>query len=306
MTMSTSSPRITSEKFALVFFAWGLALLISDLPDMIWNAVTGEIPEWLFWGKVGVLGAAVAISLLWKRLRPLWQFTTVMLIFYLALAFTSFIRKGDWWQARFGGENVSFGVGFLGVFLLDTLVALTVLLTLWLIFRRRSDIFLVKGQLDAPIEPVRWLGIGKGESWSTFGWIFAVCAAVIVAIPTILSLRPSVEVLLKAASFLPIAILCAAINAFNEEIYFRLSMLSTLTGIIGKTHALLIAVIFFGLNHWLYGSPPGLIGFILTGFLAFLIGKSILETKGLLWAWFIHFLPDVVVFASYAIAWFQK
>lgn len=34
--------------------------------------------------------------------------------------------------------------------------------------------------------------------------------------------------------------------------------------------------------------------------------QSILETKGLFWGWFIHFLPDVVVFASYAIAWFQK
>lgn len=306
MNASTSPPRITSEKFTLVSFAWGLALLISDLPDVIWNAVTGEIPDWLFWGKVGVLITGCALSLAWKRLRPLWQFTIVMLVFYLALAFTSFIRNGDWWQSRFGGENVSFGVGFLGIFLLDTFVALTVLLTLWLIFRKRSAFFLVKGQLDAPIEPVRWLGIGKGESWHTFGWIFAICAMVIVAIPTILSLRPSGEVLLNAASFLPIVVLCAAINAFNEESYFRLSMLSTLTDIIGKTHALLITIVFFGLSHWLYGSPPALLGFMLTGFLAFLMGKSILETKGLFWAWLIHFLPDVAVFASYAIAWFQE
>jgi hypothetical protein len=43
----------------------------------------------------------------------------------------------------------------------------------------------------------------------------------------------------------------------------------------------------------------------MTGFLAWLLGKSVLETKGLLWAWFIHFLPDVVIFYSYAIAWMQ-
>ena len=43
----------------------------------------------------------------------------------------------------------------------------------------------------------------------------------------------------------------------------------------------------------------------MTAFLAWLIGKSILETKGLFWGWFIHFLPDVVIFASYAIAWYQ-
>ncbi len=28
-----------------------------------------------------------------------------------------------------------------------------------------------------------------------------------------------------------------------------------------------------------------------------------LETKGLLWPWVMHFVPDVVVFASYAIAY---
>jgi hypothetical protein len=305
MTISTSS-QTSSERLPLILSAWGLILLISDLPDVLWNAVTGEVPGWLFWGKVGMLGASLALCLLWKRLRPLWQFASVMLVFYLALEITGRIRNGDWWQARFGGANVSFGVGFLGIFLLDNAVALTVLLTLWLIHRTRSAFFLVKGQLDAPIEPVRWLGIRAGESWRKFGWIFAVCAAVIVAIPTILSLRPSGAVLLQAATLLPFVLLFAAINAFNEEAYFRLSILSTLSNVIGKTHALLISVFIFGMAHWLYGSPPGLLGFALTGFLAFLMGKSILETKGLFWAWFIHLLPDIVIFASYAIAWFQK
>lgn len=66
---------------------------------------------------------------------------------------------------------------------------------------------------------------------------------------------------------------------------------------------LLINAVFFGLSHYLYGSPPGIIGFLMTGFLAWLLGKSILETRGLFWAWFIHFVADVVIFASYAIAW---
>jgi hypothetical protein len=305
MTISTSSPKTSSDHLPLLLTAWGLILLISNLPDVLWNAVTGEIPGWLFWGKIGVLGAALALCLFWKRLRPLWQFTSVMLVFYLALEITGRIRNGEWWQTRFNGQNVSFGLGFFGIFLLDTAVALTVLLTLWLIHKTRSAFFLVKGQLDAPLEPVRWLGIGKDGSWKFFGWFFAVVAAMAVAIPTILALRPSGQVLLQAASLLPVAILCAAVNAFNEEAYFRLSFLSTLTDIVGKNHILLMSAFFFGMNHWLYGSPPGLVGFLMTAFLAWLIGKSILETRGLLWGWFIHFLPDVVVFASYAIAWFQ-
>ena len=305
MTISTPSQKTSSDRLALILSAWGLILLISNLPDVLWTAVTGEIPGWLFWAKVGILGAALALCWLWKRLRPLWQFALVMLVFFLALEVTARIRNGEWWQTTFNGENVSFGLGFLGIFLLDTAVALMVLLTLWLIHRKMSAFFFVKGHLDAPIEPVRWLGIGKDGSWKFFGWFFAVVAAAAVAIPTILSLRPTGEVLLQAASLLPVAILCAAVNAFNEEAYFRLSFLSTLTDTVGKNHILLMSSFFFGMNHWLYGSPPGLVGFLMTGFLAWLIGKSILETKGLFWGWFIHFLPDMVVFASYAIAWFQ-
>jgi uncharacterized protein len=44
----------------------------------------------------------------------------------------------------------------------------------------------------------------------------------------------------------------------------------------------------------------------MTGFLAWLLGKSMLETKGLFWAWFIHFLPDAVIFFSYAIVWIKQ
>lgn len=104
---------------------------------------------------------------------------------------------------------------------------------------------------------------------------------------------------------LPAILLFSAINAFTEEIYFRLSLLSTLHDVIGRTHTLLIVVVFFGLAHYLHGSPSGIIGFLMTGFLAWLLAKSILETKGIFWAWFIHFLADVAVFAYYAIDWVQ-
>ncbi len=46
-----------------------------------------------------------------------------------------------------------------------------------------------------------------------------------------------------------------------------------------------------------------MIGFLMTGFLAWVLGKAMLETKGFFWPWLIHFLPDVVIFYAYAIAW---
>jgi membrane protease YdiL (CAAX protease family) len=197
-------------------------------------------------------------------------------------------------------------VAYLGLYIRDLGVAFAVIAFLWLIKRDRSKFFLVKGQLDAPIQPVWWLGIGLGKSWRTFGWIFAIVAGLVVLIPTVLGLRFSSVILQRALLLLPAMILFAAINAFNEEIYFRASLLSTLPAVVGKNHALWMNMVLFGLNHYLYGSPPGVIGSLMTGFLAWLLGKSILETKGLWWAWLMHFVPDVVIFASYAILWVQK
>ncbi len=144
-------------------------------------------------------------------------------------------------------------------------------------------------------------GSKPGNPGRAFGWIFAGCAGLAVAIPTILGIAPSGATFLKALPLLPACLVLAAVNAFTEESYYRCSLLGTLHETIGRTPALLLTVVFFGLGHWLYGSPPGLLGAAMVGFLAWLIGKAMLETKGFLWSWFIHFVPDVVIFFSYAL-----
>ena len=65
-------------------------------------------------------------------------------------------------------------------------------------------------------------------------------------------------------------------------------------------------MVFFGLGHWLYGSPPGLLGAAMVGFLAWLLGKAISETEGFFWPWFVHLVPDVVIFFSYALLFVQS
>ncbi len=291
---------------ALTLFAWILMLLASDLPDIIvWHSFSGNIPAWLFWAKIGVLTVGLGLCWLWRTLRPLRFYAGIFLVFKLADAALKWVGAQSWWQSRFAGPQMTFFTGYLGVYILDVGLALVVLAALWLIWRKRSAFFLIKGQLDAPIEPVRWLGIGAGESWRTFGWIFAGVAALAIGVPLFLGLRLAPGTFARALPLLPAAVLFAAINAFNEEIYFRTSFLSTLHEVIGKPHALLISSVFFGLGHYLYGSPPGFIGALLPGFLAWLIGKSMLETKGFGWPWFIHFVPDVVVFVSYAFGWVQ-
>lgn len=303
---ASPEPPVPQSRRLLVSAVWALILLISDLPDVVIHGLGVPIPGWILWAKIAVLAAFLGLCLLLRRLRPLWRLGLVMLVFYLALAGTGRIRDTAWWRGGFGAADVSFTFGYLGIFLLDSAVALSVIGALWAVMGQRSRFFLARGQLDAAIRPVRWLGIKPGESWRTFGWIFAAVAGVGVAVPTFLGLRPTASVLLAATPLLPAVLLFAAVNAFNEEVYFRLSLLATLEEVIGARQALLVNVVLFGLAHYLYGSPPGVVGFLMTGFLAWLLGKAILETRGLAWAWFIHFVPDVVIFLSYALAWVRR
>jgi membrane protease YdiL (CAAX protease family) len=290
-----------AAKRTLIITAWAAMLVVSDLPDMIITWLDGSIPTWIFWAKAGFLAVFLGLTLLIKAIRPLWQYAVIFLTLFLALGLTNLVRSTAWFQGNFNYTGVSFFAGYAAVFVLDILVASAVLAVLWLMKRDRKAFFFVKGQMSAPVEPVRWLGIKAGASWKVIGWFFAGGATLGVAIPTILGIAPSVETLMRALPLLPAALLLAAVNAFTEESYYRCSLLSTLHETIGKTHTLLLTVVFFGLGHWLYGSPPGLLGFMMVGFLAWLLGKSMLETKGFLWPWIIHFIPDAVVFFSYAL-----
>jgi membrane protease YdiL (CAAX protease family) len=292
-------------KRTLTLTAWIVMLVVSDLPDIIITYVGGEIPAWFFWAKTAFLALFLVLALLWKGIRPLWKYAIALLVLFLALGLTNLLRLTDWFQSNFNYDGVPYFKGFAAIMTLDILVALMVIAALWLMFRDRKRFFMVRGQYDAPIEPIRWLGIKAGESWKVFGWIFGCIAGLAVAIPTILAIKPSGETLLRALPLLPAALLFAAVNAFTEESYFRSSLLSTLAPVIGKTHVLLLTLVFFGLSHWLWGSPPGVIGFLMTGFLAWIMGRAMLETKGLLVPWIIHVIPDVVVFFSYAL-WYVK
>jgi membrane protease YdiL (CAAX protease family) len=278
---------------------------VSDLPEIILKGISAGVPPWLPWSKLAVPAMLGGLCLCLRATRPLWRFAFVLLVFQVALRASSWVLGAPWWQGLFGGRKAAFELAYLRAYIPDLGVAAAVVVALWAVKRRRADFFLAVGDLDAPIQPVPWLGIREGGSWRVFGSIFAVVAGLGVLIPTALSVHISPGDVGRAAPLLPAAVAFAAINALTEEIYFRASILATLQGVLGTGHALLLNAVFFGLAHYLYGSPSGFVGFLMTGFLAFLLGKSMLETKGLAWPWFIHFVPDVVIFASYCLLWVQ-
>lgn len=298
-----NSRAASSGRGFLVASAWAFMLLVSDLPDIVWKSAGGQIQGWFPWAKVAVLVLFLGLGLAWKKMRLLWPFAFILTVLFLALKLSAGVGDSGWWRGRFSGEGVSFFSGYLGFGLRDIGVMLIVVAALLAVKRRWSAFFLARGDLGAPVEPVRWLGIRQGETWRSFTWIFALAAGAAVLILMMLTLKPAPGALAKAVPLLPAVLFLAALNGLTEEVSLRASFLSTLVDAVGTNHTLLLNAVFFGLAHWIYGSPPGLPGFLMTGFLAWLMGKAMLETRGLLAPWIIHFIHDAVIFASYAVLW---
>jgi hypothetical protein len=66
---------------------------------------------------------------------------------------------------------------------------------------------------------------------------------------------------------------------------------------VGEENALKMTTTFFALGYY-YGVPKGFLGVILSAFLGWFIGKSIIETQGFFLAWLAHFIPYIVIFIS--------
>lgn len=280
--------------------AWGVTLLVSSLPDIAWNELTGSVPAWLTFAKIGLLLVLSLTALAWKPLRPLRNYTVVL----LALFGLNLLRDGldfTWpaLQALFGGSVFDRRMQAEQTGKLAASLAMIVLL-LALGYKRR-DFFLARGNLRAPIQPVPLLGFPKADPWPRFGLQWGVYIAAALAVSQYVSLRPNSGVFLQVLPILPSILFYAALNAFNEEITIRSPMLTALEPVSGSRHALWMSAYFFGIGHY-FGVPGGLFGGIATMFMGWILGKGMLETRGLFWTWWIHFLSDVVIFTFLTIA----
>jgi membrane protease YdiL (CAAX protease family) len=81
---------------------------------------------------------------------------------------------------------------------------------------------------------------------------------------------------------------------------FRNSLIAPLVPAIGRSQALWLTSLRFGIGHF-YGNPSGLIGAVGATLFGFLLGRSMIETGGSGWAWIIHFAEDIVIFALIAL-----
>jgi membrane protease YdiL (CAAX protease family) len=99
-----------------------------------------------------------------------------------------------------------------------------------------------------------------------------------------------------------IGAIAAFLNAFWEETAFRAAPLSVLQRAIGPGAGVLVLALFFGIGHFYGGIPSGLMGLVATGGVALLLGRAMIETRGLAWPIALHFSIDLVIFTFLAIA----
>lgn len=289
-----------------IIISWIAMILASSLGIIIWREFVGQEPNW--WPLVNLSGILIIFfaTLYSPLLRSLRAFMVILLIIFL-LGFGGgwqwgliyFVRNSEIW---IGLENsLPWAISSILTHLLRLSPALIIMLFLLLIGRSRSDLFLIKGDIVALANPTKILGMKEPKPWPRLAVPFVIVFSIGTLTFLILTTHYTFQVFLATLPLIPVVIFIAAINGFNEEFTLRAAPLSETSKAIGQTQGLLITTIFFGIGHY-YGVPNGLIGVLLSTFLGWFLGKSMLETKGFFWAWLIHFTIDIFIFFFYAMS----
>lgn len=290
MTMETRKSNL------VVIAAWGFMLLASILPEIVLNEVLQrpDLVAWVTWGRLVVLAMLVAVSWLWQPLRPLWKYAAILFIFAGAQEVMNGLRETAVWQSNVARINGTFARDYLGVQLWKLGSTLIVLLGLFALGFRRRDAFLVRGQIDAPITPVKWIGFPKPEPWTHFGtkWIIFLSIGMVVLLNIFGTVH--LDSLIAALGLMPVILILSALNAFNEEVTYRAAQLAPLETAVGTRQSLWIVAVLFAIMHY-YSAVNGVAGVILTIFMGWMLTKAMLETRGFFWPWLIHFSQDVII-----------
>lgn len=280
----------------LVILAWtGTLAAVFPSVALVKGFLPGA-PAFLIHGLRLLVLLALAATAHWVDvIRPLRTYFPILMVLLAgeSLAYFFWSSRGQGWLESFSGSAVLMQAGNQGLRILLTGLMLGIL---FLYGASRKDVFLQKGDLGAPASRVTALGIKEGESWKEIGRNFSIVITLVTLGFMWAAFRPGGGFVRDLLPVLPIAFAFAVSNSIGEEICYRAGPLSQLAGSVGWDHALWMTAVLFGLAH-LQGVPGGVVGAILAGTMGWILAKSLLETNGIYWAWFIHFLQDLVIFS---------
>lgn len=280
--------------------AWAVTLaLLSRLPEIILRTFFHVSAGWINWLWVGSAALFYALSFVWPLARPLRRYFLIMLVILgLTSVVDPWLRGSSLWMGWFGDAQSPVQT-LLAERALLALEALVVIGALAAMRFKRQEYYLTAGNLNAPVGGLKIPWISR---WGVLGPILAIVLTLLyIAIATTF-VTPTVDLFARSLPLLPLALLAALLNSFSEELLYRAAPFAGLVPVIGSGQALWLMALWFGLGHYYGGIPSGVMGLVFAGALGLLFGKAMLDTRGIAWPWFLHFLADAVIFIFLAMA----
>jgi membrane protease YdiL (CAAX protease family) len=279
--------------------AWG-AVICSTLPEIIWQESGHSVSCW-FTAMESLLILAAALLAIWiPSLRGVTRFLIAVALLNLAWSCISPALAGMK-SVRAVTDHSSWGARLFLSRIFTLSGAILVSFTLIGSGITRRDLFICRGNLAAPAQPIPFLGLRRPIPWTWLGPAFMLVFAVVLAPYLYLTVHPNFNVSERIIRTFPWSLAVAVLNAANEEFQFRSVLLAHLRRILRPGEAILLTAAFFGLGHY-YGQPSGPLGVLMAGFAGWIWARSMIETRGGVWAFLIHFVQDIVIFTFLAVA----
>jgi membrane protease YdiL (CAAX protease family) len=275
--------------------AWG-AMFVGSLLPMIFSRSAGEDGYSVPFIQVLILLVVAFVVGRSSRMRPIGGFLLTIAILRLSWSVIA-PALSDWASIQGLMDNLDWGPKIFVSRLLNVTGALFMLTTL--LGRRitRDDLFLRVGQLNAPVKPERILWFRSRLRWWHLGPLIVLIFALAMTAFLFSKLRPNFWQLTQHWQLFPWALATASLNAANEEFQFRCVPLAHLRKIMSLREGVWLTAIFFGLAHYFGQSQPsGWLGVFMATIAGFVWAKSMVETRGVGWAFGIHFVQDLVIF----------
>jgi membrane protease YdiL (CAAX protease family) len=284
-------PTPRSSNFWPRVIAWG-AVIGSTVPGIVWQEYGHKLGFW-FPCLESIAVLVVALSAVWFRaVRPLVRFLVAVAILnftwrYLAPSLANLPA------VRAVTDNASWGAR---LFLSRTFTlsgAILLCFTLIGSGASRHDLFLAWGNPAAPAQPTRL-------RWTLLGPIIIVVFALALAPYLYLTVDPNFRLIERIVRTSPWSLAVALLNAASEEFQFRSVLLAHLRNVFPPAENALLTSALFGIGHY-YGQPSGPIGVAMAGFAGWIWARSMIDTRGCVWAFGIHMVQDIVIFTFLAV-----
>jgi membrane protease YdiL (CAAX protease family) len=281
-----------------LWVALAVVLAISRLPEIVARDFLSLDVPWMGWLILAVTGGLWAAARVVGALRPLERFLAVMALVNLLIAGLPAVLESTLWTGLVPDSTAPM-VALLAIRILYAVLGAAVLAWALLLGAGRSELYLSRGDLNAPTRNRRRNGSYVG--WARFGplmVVFLMFLMVWFGFPML----PSTFDLGAALPAIAVGALAALLNAWWEETAFRVGPLSMLQRAIGPGAGVILLALFFGFGHYYGGVPSGPMGLIATGAVGLLLGRALIETRGLAWPIALHFSIDLVIFTFLGIA----